>query len=166
MEMLFKDAVVKKVDNQKTIQFLEPDIEEDYKFKKSFNNVVSLIDGYDIGKCTINQEKDIFYLYSFFIDCDNIESTLRSAIEGYKKDLLNIDETNVLNAIKGKNKAKIFWDVINDVIIVDGLNNLKTLLLQLERKRWECIKIQNEEFMQEYMDLCASKVYKKVMKKS
>ena len=163
MEMLFKDASIKNIDGKKHIQFLDANIENNDDFKKSFNNIVTLIDGYDIAKCSISDKKDIFYLYSFHTKINDIENTLNNAKNGNLKEMLNIDETNVLNAINDESTEGIYWDIINDLIVVIGLNNLKTLLLQLERKRWECIKIQNEKFMQEYMNLCASNVYKKVI---
>lgn len=166
MEMIVKDGLVKDNNGKKEIAFLETNNELDEKFKKSFGNVVSLIDGYDIGKCTLNKEKDIFYLYSFHTNYDDIENTLFSAINGNQNDILNKEETSLIDSIINKNNNSIFWDVKNDLIIVIGLDNLKTLLLQLERKRWECIKIQNENFMNRYIELCASGVYKKVMKKN
>ena len=166
MEMLLKDGLVKNYNNKKTLEFFETNEMIEEQFVRSFNNVIRLIDGYDIAKSSLNKEKDVFYLYSFQIKYDDIEKTLKEAFSGYTKNIVNNDNTNVLSSIKDDNQNGIFWDVKNDLIIVIGLDNLKTLLLQLERKRWECIKIQNEEFMHEYMELCASGVYKKVMKKS
>lgn len=166
MEMLLKDGLVKKVNDERILAFSETNDDTESMFQNSFSNVVRLIDGYDIAKCSLNKDKDIFYLYSFHIKYDDIESTLQSAMHGNKKTIKNLDETNILHSINNDNQNGIYWDVLNDLIIIIGLENLKTLLLQLERKRWECIKIQNEEFMKEYMELCASNVYKKVMKRS
>jgi len=166
MEMLLKDGLVKHVDNENILAFSEASEYTEDMFQHSFTNVIRLIDGYDIARSSLNKEKDIFYLYSFHTKYDDIESTLQKAMEGNKKVIKNADETNLLDSINNDNQNGIFWDVINDLIVVIGLDNLKTLLLQLERKRWECVKIQNEDFMQEYMELCASDVYKKVMKKS
>ena len=117
MEMLIKDALVKEVDNKKTIQFLQPGIEEDEKFKKSFSNVVTLIDGYDIAKSTVNEEMDIFYLYSFHSKFEDIDRTIIRAIYGNNIDIQNLEETNLLDSIKGNNPTSIFWDVISDSII-------------------------------------------------
>lgn len=166
MEMLLKDAFINNQGDKKTIQFLDPDLSTNEEFNKSFDNVVSMIDGYDIKRSSINKEKEIFYLYSFHTTFKNIEHTLYDYIYKNTDEILNIEETNLFDSLVNKDTNGIYWDLKNDLIVVSGLDNLKTLLLELEKKRWECIKIQDEEFMKEYMELCASKVYKKVMKKS
>ena len=164
MKMLLKDGCVDNFNNTKSIIFPKNDDYVDEKFNQSLSNVVRLIDGYDIGKCGLNSNKDIFYLYSFLTNCEEIDNSLRKALLGYERVILNEKETDLLESINNDNQNGIYWDVLNDLIIVIGLDNLKTFLLQLERKRWECIQFRDEEFKKEYMNLCASKVYRKVMK--
>lgn len=162
MEMLLKDGIVKKDNN--SIEFLNTDLNNDKEFLKSFNDVIKLIDGYEIKKSNLNVNKDIYYLYYFSTDLKEIEATLKDALVGSGNEILNYDDTKISRSINKDGEESIFWDVINNIIIVFGKDNLKTLLLELEKKRWECIKIQNESFMTQYMELCASDVYKKVMK--
>ena len=163
MEMLLKDGLIKDNNNKKTVEFLVSDEDIESRFDRSFNKVIELIEAYDIKKRKIN-DKEIYYLYFFKTNSDEIDLTLNKAISGNCNDILNINESHLLYSINDNNPESIFWDVLNDLIIVIGRENLKTLMLEIEKKRWECIKIQNEEFMHEYMELCASQVYKKVMK--
>lgn len=164
MEMLLKDGLVKDVDNKKKIEFLESNEDTESKFGKSFSNVIELIEAYDIKKSNIKEDKDVYLIYCFKTNSDEVEKTLSNVMSGNTKDILNIDESHILYSINEDDPESIFWDVLNDLIIVIGRDNLKTLMLEIEKKRWDCIKIQNEAFMKEYMELCASKVYKKVMK--
>ena len=164
MEMLLKDGLVKNIDNKKRIEFLESNEDTESKFGKSFSNVIELIEAYDIKKSNIKEDKDVYLIYCFKTNSDEVEKTLCNVMSGDTKDILNIDESHILYSINEDDPESIFWDVLNDLIIVIGRDNLKTLMLEIEKKRWDCIKIQNEAFMNEYMELCASKVYKKVMK--
>ena len=163
MEMLLKDGLV---NDQSTIEFIDSDVKIDKRFNQSFNNVIYLIDGYDIKKSKLSNDKDVYFLYYFKINYHEVESTLNNILLGKVSDILNIEDSNILYSINSDESNNFFWDVLNDIIIVIGKENLKVLMLELEKKRWDCINIDDEEFMQKYIELCASKVYKKVMRKS
>ena len=166
MEMLIKDGIVKNSDNKKIIQFINTNSEVDKEFKKSFYNVVDYIDGYDIKKSSINTNKDVYYLYDFNTDVNELELTMKKLSLGNFIDILNIDESKIMLSLYNNNEENIFWDVLNNVIIIIGKDNLKFLLSELEKKRWEFIKFNSEELKKQYIDLCASNVYRKVMTKS
>ena len=163
MEMLLKDGLV---NDQSTIEFIDSDVKIDKRFNQSFNNVIYLIDGYDIKKSKLSNDKDVYLLYYFNINYHEVESTLNNILLGKVSDILNIEDSNILYSINSDESNNFFWDVLNDIIIVIGKENLKVLMLELEKKRWDCINIEDEDFMQKYIELCASKVYKKVMRKS
>ena len=154
MEMLLKTGTIKR-----ELSLISE--KNDKEFLRSLNNVINLIDGYEIKKSSLNNNQDIYYLYYFSMDYNEIDNSIKKIASGNYEDIVNIDS---INDLINNQEQNVYWDVINNLIIVLGKDNLRNLLVELEKKRWECIKINNELFMKQYMDLCASNVYKKVMK--
>lgn len=138
MKMLFK---VGKIDNKKTINFKSNDYGLDESFLESTYELISKISRYDVELYDTINDKEIFYIYDKKMNKEDIVKEIDFIINDYIENVINPEDALILESIYSEDydfvdNDTIFWDVINDFIIVIDKNNLKVLANYIERLRW------------------------------
>ncbi|MBR1416676.1 MAG: hypothetical protein IJ572_02540 [Bacilli bacterium] len=150
MELLIKEGKIIDTNDEPKLFFniTREDIEE--KFIYSKDRVLSFIDGYEVEKYPNDTNLDIYYLYYFIDNPSKVKEEVDSLLSNSKVDFHN---------------NSIFWDVLNNFIIVIGKENLKALLYELEISRWKMIDFNkmSEENKKTYINASCSNVYKRVL---
>ena len=162
MKMLIKEGKIIK--EQNLVQFKESTDEISLKFKDSLNRVLDFLSGYDVKKYDGNTSLDIYYLYYFKDNPEDLKEVIDNILDN--SDINFINNSNIILSLYKISDSTIFWDVISNDIIVLGKDNLKALLYELEKLRWvkHSVKFNDKEFEQKYINAAASDVYKKVLK--
>lgn len=136
MKLLFK---IGKVDKNNKINFKSSDYGLDEAFLESTYEVISKISRYDVELYDVIDGKEIFYIYDLKSNKENIIRELDFIINDHVENILNSDDALILENVYNEefvDSDTIFWDVMNDFIIVIGKNNLKVLAEFLEKLRW------------------------------
>lgn len=136
MKLLFK---VGKVDKNNNINFKANDYGIDKSFIESSYEVVSKISRYDVELYDVIDDKEIFYIYDKKMNKEDIVQEIDFIMSDHIENIINFEDALILESIYGEefsDNDTIFWDVINDFIIVIGKDNLKVLATFLEKMRW------------------------------
>lgn len=136
MKLLFK---IGKVDKNNNISFKSNDYGLDESFLESSYEVISKISRYDVELYDVIDGKEIFYIYDLKSNKEDIIRELDFIMSDHIENVINFDDALILENIYNEeftDKDTIFWDVINDFIIVIGKDNLKVFANFLEKMRW------------------------------
>lgn len=128
MKMFFKDGYVQK----ETIHFEPASTDIEVSFDESVDRITHMMTRYDF-----NLFKDeIYYIYDIAHNKDEIEKELELLCNGKMDNVCN-EKSCIIMSLNKKNDTSIFWDTFNHFIIVIGKENLKRMIYELEKARWE-----------------------------
>ena len=162
---LFKEGKVVNVDGKQIVEFNSSTADIEESFLQSYDRTINLLDGYDVKKYPVNTKKSLYYLHYFSDNISEINYFIDTMLSGDDSLIENKNNSSIMLALFCDNPNSIFWDTMNNFIIVLGEDNLKALLFELELKRWSNLHFKNEDFQKIYIEKSATDVYKKVMKK-
>lgn len=131
MEQLYKEGKIIIEDGLPKIDFIKGSFKTEIMFKKSIQNVVGVISCYDVEKL---RDRDYYYLYNKDLGKVNpieVRDDLNKIFEGDISNVLD-KEHFTLGVLNDTVENTIFWDVLNDIIVVKGKDNLKQLWIELE----------------------------------
>lgn len=133
MKFLFREGNIKNIDGNDILVF---DGDHDYYaevcYHESFHNISSSLGLYDYDKL---DGTDYYYIYKNrgrenVIDSNELLNSLNKILSGNLSEVVNWESLS-LSLPKDKDKDDIYWDVINDVLIVRGEENLKLICKEL-----------------------------------
>ena len=162
MKMLLREGKI--IDNSDLVYFKDTTDVINLEFRDSFKKVLDFLEGYEVNKYSGNTPLDLYYLYYFKTDSNDIEEVLDNLLDNNEVNIIN--NSTILLSLYKMSDSTIFWDVRNHVIIVIGLSNLKRLLYNLEELRWTrfITEFKSKDFEEKYINIASSNVYKKVLK--
>lgn len=131
MEQLYKEGKFIFEKGIPKLIFSRASIKAEVMFKRSIQDVVGVISSYDFEKL---ENKDYYYLYNKKlgkINPKDIKESLNKIFSGDLNEVLD-KEHLTLGVLNDEVENTIFWDVLNDVIIVKGKDNIKLLCIELE----------------------------------
>lgn len=117
MEQAFRRGRIIEKDGKKEMYFEPSSTATNIAFNESLEKVVSVISCYDFNKI---KNKDYYYIYKSLehggqINPKEIEETLESTFDFFEED-----------------ENTIFWDILNNIVVVKGKEELKQLCIELE----------------------------------
>lgn len=162
MKMVLKEGKFIKEEGKDKLHFEPGSTDTEYLFVKSVDNVTHTFSAYEYGKVN---NKEVYYLYSTLkghVSKDEIISELDKILMGDDSNIFNVEDTTICMPIEDQTNT-IFWDVLNNVIIVYGKDNLKKLVFEIELSTIPAfIKFKTEQDKINFMAEDASPVYQKV----
>ena len=160
MKLIFKEGKFIERKDKEEINFEPCGTDVEAFFCESFERVTSIFDCYELGMI---EDKNIYYLYPTIKDCIpgvEIHEELNRILLGDDSNVINKDNTTIFSP--GQFNT-IFWDVMNSIIIVYGKENLKKLLLEIEKAKIPgYIHFNTDEEKMELVECLASPIYRKV----
>ena len=162
MNMLIREGKI--LDSQKLVYFKDSTDDVVLKFNESLKYVLDNLEGYEMDKYSGNVCRDIYYLYYFKNEANDIIDVITNIIQNNESNFAN--KTSLIMALYNYSDSSIFWDVLSSSIIVLGKENLKVLLYELEKLRWikYNISFKEKELEEKYINAAASNVYRKALK--
>ena len=134
MKFMFKEG---KYDlDEENLIFSDSEVISDDFFSERRVMLNNNFQKYRIYKCS-NDElyQDIFVVYDSDEEdfAEKVQNELLNLSHGNYNSLLNKEESSLYLSLIGADQNNLFWDVINNLLIIFGENNLKQFL-DYERK--------------------------------
>lgn len=134
MKFMFKEG---KYDlDEENLIFSDSEVISDDLFSERRVMLNNNFQKYRIYKCS-NDElyQDIFVVYDSDEEdfAEKVQNELLNLSHGNYNSLLNKEESTLYLSLIGADQNNLFWDVINNLLIIFGENNLKRFL-DYERK--------------------------------
>ena len=162
MKMILKEGRFIKGEGKDKLHFDPSSTDVEDLFFKSVDNVTHTFSAYEYGK--INN-KEVYYLYSTLkghVSREEIISELYRILNGDDRNIFNVENTTICMP-QGNQINTIFWDALNNVVIVYGKDNLKKLVFEIELSTVPSfINFKTEQDKINFMEEDASPVYQKV----
>ena len=129
----------------------------DSKFMESRFDISSLILSYDFEKI---DDTPYYCIYrKFGKDNDNSFNTIKESIikilSGNREDIVNRETATLGMPNEDFYEHTVFWDVINDFIVVKGKDNLKQMCIELLMIGYERLGIKRSDETDDYLVSCA-----------
>ena len=131
MEQLYKEGKFIFEDGITKLQFDRSSVKCEFKFNRSVEKVLGLIGWYDFNKL---EGADYYYLYNKEFNnnsIDEIENSLNKMLSNDFSEVIDSEHFSLAGNSYSINNT-VFWDVLNDIILVKGKENLKLLCIELE----------------------------------
>lgn len=158
MKLLLKEG---NVDANDEIHFDTSTADVEISFEESYYRVLSTLSAYEIGII----DKNIYYIYPNLkstVAKSEIDNTLAKIISGDNRDVINNYETTIGIPTPLRTNT-IFWDVLNNMIIVYGYNILEKLIYTLEVNRLtNIIRFDSKDKERTFIENHCSPLYKKL----
>ena len=162
MKMILKEGKFIKEEGKDKLHFEPGSTDTECLFAKSVDNVTHTFSAYEYGKLN---DKEIYYLYSTLkghVSKEEIISELDKILMGDDSNIFNVEDTTICMPLDVKINT-VFWDVLNNIIIVYGKDNLKKLVFEIELSTIpEFMRFKTEEDKINFLEEGASPVYQKV----
>ena len=130
MEQLYKEGKFIIEDGITKLQLDRANVKCEFKFNRSVEKIMGLIAWYDFNKL---EDTDYYYLYNkeYNKDLTNIEESLKKVLSNDFSEVIDSEHFSLAGNSYSINNT-VFWDVLNDIILVKGKENLKLLCIELE----------------------------------
>ena len=123
----------------------------DSKFVESRFNISSLISAYDFEKIDDTQYYCIYKKgLKSDISFDDINASIKKILCGNREDIVNKETTTLGLPNEDFYEHTVFWDVINDFIVVKGEENLKPMCIELLMIGYERLGIKRSQEVDDY----------------
>lgn len=162
MKLILKEGRFINVGGIEQLHFEPSNVDIEMMFSDSVDKVTHILNAYELKKWN---NSDVYILYPLLkgsVPIDEIEEEIKKISLKDDSNILNAEDTTICMPVTSDNYNTIFWDVMNHVIIVFKKENLKKLLLELEKSRipkW--INFKTNEDKNEFLEQSYSLVYKK-----